>query len=504
MNRQGIPFFIVLTLFAPAQIAAAQSTGEQTVILEPMSQPERYSGPAKDAETTNEPPPATASESQTPKVLVGVWRGETGTGLGPGTKAVVELIVNADKSFKLECVAFEPAHGLNPYPTMDRIRVEGSWTIDEDGDLVLAATISDFVRTCQTGGAVWQGFLPDTESKEVVERLEPLPMEEPIRFGRRAKGTLYEVLVTFKAKGRFSRQIRGVELSRAKLETLSQSIAVPPAEGWKFRRSPEETTRQLVETTERETTPAPGSTERKAICDAARAHLVGKYVAPSVKLPRPVVFKIRRIVVSGDYCSFQAEPIFNDGSKISTKYSERITVMDFDFCLKKSGGRWNVICDLSLSDVPNDAWFAEKWREFPKDFPFALLPESWRRRFAPIRGSTGLASTARASTGSEVERQESFKAGDACELDGILSIEGSGNESWFALTVKTPIPITSEGGDNPMSTKLFQIAGFDESNGKKARNLRGKFVRIKGRLMEAHTRHHRTPFLILAEGLWPR
>lgn len=234
----------------PARGREFSLSPKDTGILAPMSQSEKYSGPAKTEKAATEPPPATAPKSQTLKTLVGVWRGEGGTGLGTGTKAVFELMVNADKSFKLECAAFEPAHGLNPYPTTDRIRAEGSWTIDEDGDLVLTATISDFVRIIQTGEAARQGFLPDTESKVVTKHLHPLPMEGPITFGKRADGTLYMTLATFKAKGPLTslpifRQISGVELKKAQSE--SQSIAAPPAGGRKFRLSPEETERQLVE-----------------------------------------------------------------------------------------------------------------------------------------------------------------------------------------------------------------------------------------------------------------
>ena len=253
----------------------------------------------------------------------------------------------------------------------------------------------------------------------------------------------------------------------------------------------------------REITPAPGSPERQAICDAARAHLLEKYFNPSVKLPRPVVFKISRIAVRGDYCSFEAVPIFNDGSEISTKYSDWIICTDLNFCLKKSGGAWSVIYDLSLSDVPPKEWFAEQWRIFPKDFPFALLTEFWQRHFGPFR-KTSKPTPSNTTGGAEGASRKIFKNGEDCELDGTLSIERGENESWLAITLAAPIRVASADSGAPVSIQTLQIAGLDQSAWEKANKLAGKSVHVIGRLMEAHTRYHHTPVLIIASQLQPQ
>ena len=128
-------------------------------------------------------------------------------------------------------------------------------------------------------------------------------------------------------------------------------------------------------------TPEPGSPERQLICDGARAFVIKDYVTPN-KLPQPLLFKIKRINVLGNYCSFEAVPVFKDGSQVSTDY-----IMDivFDLCLKKTNKTWEVIYDLSSTDVPSNKQLKQMWSDFPKDFPFELIPEFWRRHFNRIK-----------------------------------------------------------------------------------------------------------------------
>jgi hypothetical protein len=57
-------------------------------------------------------------------------------------------------------------------------------------------------------------------------------------------------------------------------------------------------------------TPKSGSPERQAICDAARAFVLGKYV--NAALTQPIVFKIEHISVQEPYCNFEAIPLFKD------------------------------------------------------------------------------------------------------------------------------------------------------------------------------------------------
>ena len=120
-------------------------------------------------------------------------------------------------------------------------------------------------------------------------------------------------------------------------------------------------------------TPAPGSAERQAICDAARDFLVRRYATG--KLPQPVVFKIDHISVQGSYANLDATPRFKDGSYIQPDY---VADIGYNFCLRKKGARWIVILDLSRSDVPSPAEIAQIRRRLPRDFPLALFSPDWR------------------------------------------------------------------------------------------------------------------------------
>ncbi|HEY5811810.1 MAG TPA: hypothetical protein VIT23_04050 [Terrimicrobiaceae bacterium] len=124
-------------------------------------------------------------------------------------------------------------------------------------------------------------------------------------------------------------------------------------------------------------TPARGSPERQSICDGARAYVIKNY-ATSAKLPQSVVFRIERIEMLGNYCSFEAIPVFKDGSAISPAYIQDIV---FNLCLKRTNNQWRVIYDLSRTDVPDNAELRQISQAFPKEFPLALLPTFWRDLF---------------------------------------------------------------------------------------------------------------------------
>lgn len=128
-------------------------------------------------------------------------------------------------------------------------------------------------------------------------------------------------------------------------------------------------------------TPERGSSERQAICDGARVHVMKQYVT-TTKLPQPLVFKIERMEVIGNYCSFQGIPLFKDGSPVSTEYMADIA---FDLCLQRTKDSWRVIYDLSSTDVPSDPELKQMWGEFPKEFPSLLLPKFWRDHFHRIK-----------------------------------------------------------------------------------------------------------------------
>ena len=120
-------------------------------------------------------------------------------------------------------------------------------------------------------------------------------------------------------------------------------------------------------------TPKTGSAERQAICDGARAHVMARYATRP--LPQAIVFKIDHLSVAGDYANMEAIPLLKDGSYAAPNYLPDI---GFNFCLKNTDGRWQVIADLSRSDVPDATEAAALKRSLPADFPLAVLSSTWR------------------------------------------------------------------------------------------------------------------------------
>lgn len=119
---------------------------------------------------------------------------------------------------------------------------------------------------------------------------------------------------------------------------------------------------------------APGSPDRKAVCDALRAHLASKYTTK--KLPRPVVFQLHAIRIQGDHGYTESTPLFEDDSQAVPDYLPDI---DYTHCLQRQNGHWRVIVDLSGSDVPSQADLKSLKQGFPSDFPMSLLSQSWQK-----------------------------------------------------------------------------------------------------------------------------
>jgi hypothetical protein len=121
-------------------------------------------------------------------------------------------------------------------------------------------------------------------------------------------------------------------------------------------------------------TPKPGSAERQAICDAARAYVLSKYATRP--LPQPIVFKIDRLSVLGAYANMQAVALLKDGSYAAPNY---LPDMALNFCLRNAGSGWTVIADLSRTDVPDAAEAAAIRSRLPDDFPLRLLSPDWQK-----------------------------------------------------------------------------------------------------------------------------
>ena len=141
------------------------------------------------------------------------------------------------------------------------------------------------------------------------------------------------------------------------------------AENWAKAADPTAKEGQLIHT------PKPGSPERQAICDGARPYVISNYATAA--LPQPIVFKISHLSVQEPYCNLEAIPLFKDGSNISTEYMADIA---FNFCMKETAGTWEVIVDLSRTDVPDTSELRKIRGNFPQDFPLSLLSPSWRQR----------------------------------------------------------------------------------------------------------------------------
>jgi hypothetical protein len=120
-------------------------------------------------------------------------------------------------------------------------------------------------------------------------------------------------------------------------------------------------------------TPKPGSPERQAICDTARAYVMSKFATQ--KLPQPIVFNIDHVSVQEPYCFFEATPRFKDGSYVPANYLPDIA---YNLCLKKEGDRWKVITDLSRSDVPTPEEIQTIKQRLPADFPRAVFSPAWQ------------------------------------------------------------------------------------------------------------------------------
>jgi hypothetical protein len=120
-------------------------------------------------------------------------------------------------------------------------------------------------------------------------------------------------------------------------------------------------------------TPAQGSPERKAVCDAMRTY-VRKSVGKS--LDQPFLFQIEFIRVDGDYAGFEGFPVKRDGSHFAPEVTGDVVYTTF---LKRTRGGWRVVEDLTRTDVPDDKEAREIRKLFPADVPTSVLPDFWRK-----------------------------------------------------------------------------------------------------------------------------
>lgn len=124
-------------------------------------------------------------------------------------------------------------------------------------------------------------------------------------------------------------------------------------------------------------TPALGSPERKAICDAMRDHVISDNRDRA--LPK-FLFKVEFIRVSGDHAGFQGYPVKPDGTPLP---DGAFGDMVYTALLKKRNGGWKVVVDLSRSDVPTAEEVREIRESIPAGFPSAVMTDFWRNLLKP-------------------------------------------------------------------------------------------------------------------------
>ncbi|MCX6868772.1 MAG: hypothetical protein NTV46_21730 [Verrucomicrobia bacterium] len=124
-------------------------------------------------------------------------------------------------------------------------------------------------------------------------------------------------------------------------------------------------------------TPAPGTPERKAICDAMREYVIAANKKP---FAYTFLFKVDYMRVDGDYAGFEGNPVKADGSPLPDGV---LPDMAYVLFLKKKNGAWKVVSDLSRSDVPSAEEAGEIRRTFPADMPVSVMPAFWRKFLRP-------------------------------------------------------------------------------------------------------------------------
>lgn len=97
-----------------------------------------------------------------------------------------------------------------------------------------------------------------------------------------------------------------------------------------------------------------------------------------IKKPKkPFTLKASIYNKTKEYAFVEAILLYEDDSYIELDYIEDIV---FSFCLEKVQSKWNVIYDLSRTDVPSDEELEYMKKNFPPQFPKELLNKYWRKK----------------------------------------------------------------------------------------------------------------------------
>jgi hypothetical protein len=116
-----------------------------------------------------------------------------------------------------------------------------------------------------------------------------------------------------------------------------------------------------------------GDPDRKAICDVMREYVKKDASRP---LPKPLLFKVNFMYIEGDYAGFSGTSIFADDSNPTPEYLPDIVYV---IVFKWNRTRWEVVADLSRTDVPDQSEIAAIRKRLPAGMPPTVLPENTRR-----------------------------------------------------------------------------------------------------------------------------
>ncbi|MDY6825392.1 MAG: hypothetical protein SWH68_16590 [Thermodesulfobacteriota bacterium] len=62
------------------------------------------------------------------------------------------------------------------------------------------------------------------------------------------------------------------------------------------------------------------------------------------------------------------------------EWPQSLADMAYVMCIRKTEGKWQVVYDLTRSDVPSGAELKHIKTTFPEDFPRDLLPRYWQKK----------------------------------------------------------------------------------------------------------------------------
>ena len=90
---------------------------------------------------------------------------------------------------------------------------------------------------------------------------------------------------------------------------------------------------------------------------------------------REIFIDEKNLHVKGNFALLTSPPNIEDGSDSYDYFLD----VGYNVCLEKKDGKWDVIYDLSRSDVPDEKQWKDIRESFPKRFPKELLSDFWQK-----------------------------------------------------------------------------------------------------------------------------